>query len=224
VFRGWSLDTVVKEKKKVNKEKKEHGMKIRSVIIVATFALFGTALAQDAATNGVKKAAKDKPGYRLPASMLVSCPVMSRVKLTDEQVAEVKKLETETNGKIAAASKQCESSGKKRTTYYKKRKELLTALSAKVDALLTPAQEKKVEAGRTVIAAGNTKLSRIRRKHYKAMRAAKGDKDKLAELRKAYQTNIAPIKKEMGTELDSKVGTRPTPVRKRKSKGGGKGK
>ncbi len=208
----------MKEEKEVSKEKKENSMKVRLLVIVAMFALFGTALAQDATTNGATKTGKHKLGYRLPASVLVSCPVMSRVKLTVEQVADVKKLEAETNVKIAAASKECEGNGKKRDTYYKKRKELLAALSGKIDALLTPAQKAKVEAGRAVVATYDAKLTKIRGEHTKAMRAAAKDKDRQAELRKAYQGKIAPIKTEMDAELDSKVGARAAPVKKLKSK------
>jgi len=177
-------------------------MRTRSIVVVASvLALSCGAVAQEGKSNG----SKNGSSCRLPASVLVACPIMSRIKLTEKQVEAVKELETEIHTGIKEAHKEC--NGKKRA-YYKKRGKLLAELDSRVQALLDDAQKKKFEAGRAVIASSAKKISKVRSEHMKAMRAAGTDKDKKAELRKQYQAKVKPLREERDQQLDEKVGKR----------------
>jgi hypothetical protein len=170
------------------------------------------------AAEGKGDGAAKKPGYRLPASVLVACPVMSRLKLSQEQVSKIKELEAETNKKIAAAFKQCEADGKKKAAYYKQRGELLEALNTAVVAVLDEGQKKKYDAGLAVVKNCKAKIGKLRGEHKKAMSAAGGDKQKRAALQKKYQEQVKPLRQEMEKQLDEKVGKQPEPAEKKTGK------
>ncbi len=189
-------------------------MRTRSIVAVVVLALSCGAMAQEGKVGG----SKNKNGCRLPASVLVACPIMSRIKLTEKQVEAVRNLEATTNKSIVTASKECERSGKKRNAYYKRRGELLSELNTKVLALLQDGQKKKLEAGKAIVAACAKRMSKVRGEHMKAMRAAGADKDKKAELRKQYQTKVQPLKGQMEKQLDEKVGERQVVAGKKAAK------
>jgi len=186
------------------------------LVMVAALALCCTAMAQE--DNGAKgKSRANKQRCRLPGSMLFYCPIMSRIKLTEEQTAKVKALEKASNKKILAAFKESQSGGEKRSDYYQKRGEILEALKKKAFALLDDEQQKKHQTAQAIVERHSKGIDKVRAEHYKALRAAGKDKKKAAGLRKEYKQKVTPLRAEMYKELDSKIGKRSVPVKKSKA-------
>jgi hypothetical protein len=179
--------------------------------MVALLALGCAGLAQEGRGGGngngaVKASSKREKGYRLPASILVSCPVVRRIKLSDEQIRKVKAAQAKANQGIAEAFKKCEAQGKGRSAYYKQRRKLQDGVRKDLEAALTEEQKKKYDAGRAVVTDYYRKLGKLRGDHGKAMRGAGDDKQKVAQLREKYREQAERLKTERDKDLDSKVG------------------
>jgi hypothetical protein len=160
---------------------------------------------------------KKSPGYRLPSSILVSCPVIRRLKLSPEQVASIKKMQAENNSKIEAHAKEAAGDPKKRDAYYRERRKLLAALREQVAGELDEDQRRKYDAGRKVVLEYDGKVRQVLSEYLKTRREAGGDEAKVAAARKAYDEKKAPLVAEMNRLLDEKVGKLPEPKKRKKA-------
>jgi hypothetical protein len=169
--------------------------------------------------NGRAAAKKKSRGYRLPGSVLTSCPVISRLGLDAEQVARVRKLEGEVHRQIAEAGEQAAGDPRRKSAYYKKRGELLAGLRADVVGLLSRAQRRRYEAGQAIVEEYERKIGEAMKEYLQARRAAGGEQDKIAAARQVYDEKKRPLVTERDCRLDDEVGRRP---QKKSRKGGGK--
>jgi len=164
-----------------------------------------------------KKARKvRKPRGRAPKARLVapkplvtSCPVFSRLALSEDQLAKVKPLDEELSKKFEELKAAAGKDRKKQAEAAASLKTLVDNARKKVVELLTEDQKKKNEEGLKIMAEFRKGMKETRTAYNKALKAARKNKAKRTLALKAFNTKKKELIAARDKALEEKVGKAP---------------
>jgi len=183
---------------------------MRSAILAVTAIFFGVSLsfcAEPGAKAGSDKVRKE--GYRLPASILVSDAVLSRIAFDEKQLAKIETAQQQARSEIEVIAKSVVAGKTKRWSYYNKRKKIMAGLKKQVIGLMTSEQKTKSQAGEKLVAKVRKQIQ-VCRKEYLKSRKEVDDDVSIKELQVAYHKKTGPLKKDLDAQLDELIGKRRT--------------
>ena len=148
-----------------------------------------------------KPAVEGKPSDAT-GSLTKTCPVLSRLALTEDQIKTVDKLVAQNNTRQRALSKE-KLKPKERQD---KAKALAEELKSRIREVLTSEQRSKYDAGWQVIGEFQTKVQEAYKDMQKAVAEAKDDAEKSKAAHQAGIDKVKGLKAEQTRLLDEKVG------------------
>jgi hypothetical protein len=190
---------------------------VRKTLLVLT-ALLAVACAAPALAGGDREAPRRKkerkrrkvrPKLRAPRPLVASCHVLSRLGLSEEQMAKVKPLDEEIRKKYEEYKKQAGEDQAKQAELNKKLWELFRESRKKVVALLTEEQKKKYDEGMEILRGYYPKFGALKQAYAKARERAGKDRKKHKEISDNFRAKRKELWTEVNKKLDEKVGKRP---------------
>jgi len=172
---------------------------------LATFAALalgtGALAAEIEKPEAPKPVVEGKPGDAT-GSLTKTCPVLSRLGLTADQVKAIDKLVAQNNTRQRALAKE----RLKPKERQDKAKALAEELKGQIREALTPEQRSRYDAGWQVVGEFQAKVQEAYKDMQKAVAEAKDDAEKSKAARQASIDKIKGLKAEQTRLLDEKVG------------------